>query len=128
MNAIVNAVQKAKAHIKASTSEFTAKDTRRKELEKLTKSEVIDLAMSYEKFKDIRIEDLVKPILEDPECAWLGYTDIATLIKRAVPTAKTSSKSLASYASKYPQRKGWNVQLRKPVAERQQEQRKLIEL
>lgn len=129
MNAIKLAIETAKSHIKIQLDDTpTQKDDKRKELTKLKKEDLINLILAQEKFQTIKVEDLVKPILEDPKCAWLDYAAIATLIRNVLPTAKTSSKSLASYASKYPQKKGWNVQPRKTVSQRTEELLNLINL
>lgn len=118
-NVIFTAIQAAQEHIAALTKLSTTRETRSLELKKLSKAELIELILDGEKFQGVKIEDMVKPILEDSRCAWLDYDTIATLIKEAVPTASTSAKSLASYASKYPKEKNWIVHPRKTVAERQ---------
>lgn len=128
MNAMIMAIEAAKKHVESFTAGTDVRTARRTELEKLSKKELIEMVMSTEKFQDIKIEDIVKPILEDPACAWLDYDTIAKLVKTAVPTANTSSKSLASYASKYPRQKGWSVVPRKTAAERQQAVMSLINL
>lgn len=118
MNALILAIQTAQNHITSQLSVDTGKEARLEELGKLQKKDLIELIMANERFQEVKIEDLVKPILADPACAWLDYETIANLIKNSVPTAKTSSKSLASYASKNPRTKGWIVQPRKSAAER----------
>lgn len=129
MNAIVIAIEAAKSHVKAQLDDTpTMKENRRKELNKLKKAELIDLLLIKEKFRSLKIEDLAKPILEDPKCAWLDYASIAAMIKEVMPEANTSSKSLASYASKYPKQKGWVVQPRKSVAACREEILNLINL
>ncbi len=118
-NVIVNAINKAKQHIDNAVTGPDQREIRRKELEKLNKTQLIDMVLGQERFDSVKIEDLARPILEDPDCAWLDYETIAGLIVQAVPSAKTTSKSLASYASKYPSKKGWDVVQRKSNADRQ---------
>jgi hypothetical protein len=76
---------------------------RTEELEKMSKKELIAHVLVLEKPKTeggIKIEQVAKAILESPECAMLTYEQIAGMIVAVVPDAKTSSKSIASYASK----------------------------
>ena len=117
-NVIVEAMQAAKQHITNLLGSNDDREKRAAELKKLNKEQLIDLVLGTEKFEDVRIEDLVKLVLEDPRCAWLDYETIANIVKDAVPSAKTSNKSIASYASKYPAQKGWAVVPRKSAAER----------
>ena len=116
MNAIVEAVQRAETLIKENSA--NPEETRKEELKKLKKDELIALIMSYESNKGLKVEDLAQPILEAEECVWLDYDTIAALIRQAIPTAKTSGKSIASYASKYPASKGWAVRPRKTAKQR----------
>ena len=116
MNAIINAVKKAEAHLKAQSDDPV--ETRLVELKAMKKSELIDMIIAMETFKGTKVEDLVKPILADEECSWLDYDTIAAMIRQALPTAKTTGKSIASYASKYPAQKGWTVIPRKSQKQR----------
>lgn len=83
---------------------------RTEELSALKKDELIALVISLEKVKTekaFKVEDIVKEILETPECACFNYEQIAALVHQVLPEAKTSSKSVASYASK--KKDEWNI-------------------
>jgi hypothetical protein len=127
-NVILDAMLTAKEHIVSLLSDCDQRDKREAELKKLNKDDLIKLVLGAEKFEGAKIEDLIKPILADPKCAWLDYATIATLVTESVPGSKTSNKSVASYASKYPLAKGWTVIPRKSASERQAELMKLIDL
>jgi len=116
MNAIINAVKKAETHLKAQSDDPV--ETRLTELKAMKKAELIDIIIAMETFKGTKVEDLVKPILADEECSWLDYDTIAAMVRQALPTAKTTGKSIASYASKYPAQKGWTVIPRKSQKQR----------
>lgn len=76
---------------------------RTEELEKLGKATLVAMIIGLEKPKTdkaFRVEDVIKEILEEPACAIYNYEQIATLVQQVLPEAKTSSKSVASYASK----------------------------
>lgn len=126
MNALVLAHKKLAQHIATFSGSQKTVDDHKEELLKLTKEELVDMLLKHIKTKDVKIEDVAKAILEDADCAWLDYTQIAEAICAAFPTAKTSNKSLASYASKNPVEKGWNVAKRKTAGERNIELAKLI--
>jgi hypothetical protein len=128
VNVIVEAMQLAKKHIVGMLNGCDDRAKREAELKKLSLEQLVDLVLSAEKFEGVKIEDMVKLVLEDARCAWLDYETIAQLVKDSVPTAKTSNKSIASYASKYPGQKGWTVIPRKSSAERNEELMKLINL
>lgn len=117
-NVIVEAIQTAKQHISNLIGSNDEREKRQKELSKLTKDQLVDLVLGTEKFTNVKVEDMVKLVLEDERCAWLDYETIANLVKESMPSAKTSNKSIASYASKYPAQKGWTVVPRKSAAER----------
>jgi len=125
-NVIVEAMTTAKNHIVSLLSSSDDRAKRETELKKLTKDQLVDLVLGTEKFEGVKIEDMAKLVLEDPKCAWLDYETIAQLVKDSVPAAKTSNKSIASYASKYPAQKGWVIVPRKSAAERNEELMKLI--
>jgi hypothetical protein len=127
-NVIVEAMQTAKKHIVNLLGSNDDRAKREAELKKLNKDQLIDLILGTEKFTDVKIEDMVKLVLEDPRCAWLDYETIANLVKDSVPSAKTSNKSIASYASKYPAQKGWTVIPRKSAAERTAAIMSLVEM
>ena len=111
MNAIIVAVQTAKSHLEDATDHPL--ETRTAELEKMKKEDLIKIIIGHESFRGTKVEDLVKPILADEKCTWLDYETIATLVKEVLPGAKTTGKSVASYASKYPVSKNWTVLPRK---------------
>jgi hypothetical protein len=53
------------------------------------------------KTKDgITVESVARKFMEAPELALFTWPQIAMLVKRVLPEASTSSKSIASYASK----------------------------
>ena len=53
------------------------------------------------KTKDgITVESVARKFMEAPELALFTWPQIALLVKRVLPEANTSSKSIASYASK----------------------------
>lgn len=126
MNGIVVAHQKLRQHIETFTGNADSVEKRREDLLKLSKEELVEILLKQIKVTDIKIEDVAKVILEDPDCAWLDYSQIAEAICVAIPSAKTSNKSLASYASKNPRDKGWNVVGRKSNSERSTEMAKLV--
>ena len=89
---------------------------RKEELSQLKKDELIDLIVELEKpktEKGIRVEDVVKAILEDPECAIYSYNQIADFVHQVLPDSKTSGKSVASYASK--KKEDWAIVPRKKL-------------
>ena len=83
-------------------------DARTAELEKLNKSELVDLIISKEKEKRTdTVQELAKAILKDEEFIAAPYDTIAEAIRLIKPEAKTSSKSIASYVSK--KREEWEL-------------------
>lgn len=73
------------------------------ELKDLNKNELIDLVISLEKPKverAFKVEDVIKEMLTTPALAIFNYEQIAALVVQILPEAKTSNKSVASYASK----------------------------
>lgn len=50
--------------------------------------------------KDLTVETVARKFMEAPELALFTWPQIACLVKRVLPEANTSSKSIASYASK----------------------------
>lgn len=92
-------------------------EARVKELKALSKDDLIDLLVKLEAPKSdkaFKVEDIVKDILEAPECATYTYEQIAALVQQALPGAKTSSKSVASYASK--KKDEWHIAKREKFA------------
>lgn len=78
-------------------------EARKVELKELSKADLIDLVVSLEKPKverAFRVEDVIKEMLCTPELAIFNYDQIAALVHQILPEAKTSNKSVASYASK----------------------------
>ncbi len=126
MNAIAKALAKTNELVTAAISGNKTTEDIKAELMKLTKTELVDLLAANMKAQNVSIESVVKTILETEECSWLTYEQIATVICRHVPGAKTSSKSIASYASKYPKEKNWKVVPRKRTAEITAEMLKLV--
>lgn len=89
---------------------------RTEELKAMKKEDIIALVIELEKPKvdrPFKTEDVVKALLESPECACFNYEQIAALVQQAMPGAKTSSKSVASYASK--KKDVWNVVKREKI-------------
>lgn len=85
-------------------------EARKKELADLTTDKLIQLVIGLEKPKverAFKVEDVVKTILEAPECAIFNYDQIASMVHQVLPEAKTSSKSVASYASK--RKEDWDI-------------------
>lgn len=76
---------------------------RTEELSKMKKDELVAMIIGLEK-KPVdakpKVEDIVKALLVDEDCAILPYESIAQLVHQAIPEANTSSKSVASYFSK----------------------------
>lgn len=60
------------------------------------------------KTKDgLTVETVARKFMEAPELALFTWPQIALLVKRVLPEANTSSKSIASYASK--RKEDWNI-------------------
>lgn len=60
------------------------------------------------KTKDgLTVETVARKFMEAPELALFTWPQIALLVKRVLPEAHTSSKSIASYASK--RKEEWNI-------------------
>lgn len=78
-------------------------EARTHELEAMSKKDLIAHVLKLEApkaDKTVKVEDVVKALLTAPECAIFNYETIAALVQQAIPDAKTSSKTVASYASK----------------------------
>lgn len=83
---------------------------RAKELEAMTKAQLIELIGTLEKVKvekAFKVEDIVQAILEEPACGVFNYEQIAALVHQVLPDSKTSAKSVASYASK--RKEDWTI-------------------
>lgn len=79
------------------------------ELKALNKDELVAQILELEKPKaanTVKVEDVVKAIMTDEDCALLNYEQIAALVAGKLGT-KTSHKSVASYASK--KGKEWGI-------------------
>lgn len=60
------------------------------------------------KSKDgLTVESVARKFMEAPELSLFTWPQIALLVKRVLPEANTSSKSIASYASK--KKEDWNI-------------------
>jgi hypothetical protein len=67
------------------------------------------------KSKDgITVESVARKFMEAPELSLFTWPQIALLVKRVLPEANTSSKSIASYASK--RKEEWNIAPREKFA------------
>jgi len=55
----------------------------------------------------LTVETVARKFMESPELALFTWPQIAMLVKRVLPEANTSSKSIASYASK--RKEEWNI-------------------
>jgi hypothetical protein len=76
---------------------------RREELKALKKDEIIELLLIAEKPKaehGLTVETVARAFMEAPELAMFTWSQVAMLVHRVLPESKTSSKSIASYASK----------------------------
>lgn len=107
MKALIDAQQQAIKIINEALSGVDTK-TMEDELKAKSKKELIAMLMDknvcYERSRMLKqkvsIEDISYNILCDPLCVWLTYDAIAALIKKMIPNAETSAKSLSWYASK----------------------------
>ena len=76
---------------------------RAQELHAMKKDELIQHILELEKPKSkdgITVEQVARKFMEAPELALFNWAQIASLVHRVLPASKTSSKSIASYASK----------------------------
>lgn len=127
-NAIVIAMEKMNQLIDESLTGIHSIDDIKADLMKLSKAELVDMLAKNMKTVDVTVESIAQKIMETDECAWLTYDQIATAICNKKPGAKTSAKSIASYASKYPTEKGWTVVKRRSQSEIMAETLKLVNL
>lgn len=125
MNAIVNAHKAMEAHINLALAGQRSAEELKTELMKHDKKTLVEMLIKTIKADKVKIEDVVRPILEDPACSWLSLEDIASAVAERTGS-NTSSKSVASYASKYPKEKGWVVAPRKSSAERMAAMKELL--
>jgi hypothetical protein len=78
-------------------------EARKLELKDVSKADLLDMVIKLEKPKverAFRVEDVIKEMLCAPELAIFNYDQIAALVIQVLPEAKTTNKSVASYASK----------------------------
>lgn len=108
-NPILDAINAVNAHIAFALKGARTIEDIKADLNKLSKSELIEMLAVQMKTEKVTIESVCKPILADPKCAWLTSEQVADLIKKQIPEASTSGKSIASYRSKYPKEKNWTV-------------------
>lgn len=84
------------------------------ELEGMNKADAIAhlvakvVELEKPKTKDgLTVETVARKFMEAPELSLFTWPQIALLVKRVLPEANTSSKSIASYASK--RKEEWNI-------------------
>ena len=124
MNGIAMSVKKMNAHIESCLKGLQSTEDLIAEYMKLSKLELATRLAEKQKLATITVESVCKLIMEDKDCEWLTWGDIAKAVSTAMDS-QTSDKSIASYASKNPKTKGWNVVPRKSVSERNAELMKL---
>jgi len=124
MNAIINAMNKMNSHITSALKGNKSAEELTAEYMKLDKKALVAMLIEKQKLTSVTVESVAKLIMEDTECAWLTWSDIAAAISKAMGSS-TTDKSIASYASKNTQNKGWVVPPRKSNAERNAEFMKL---
>ena len=116
---LLSAIKKAEEHAQKHVAPAQdGVEELRKELDKLTKKQLIEkiVAESAPKADKVKIEDIVYAILEDPDCAWLTWDVIASVIRKHVPDCKTTPQSLRWYPSEG-YRRGKTIVPRKKTAE-----------
>lgn len=99
VNSFTNGVETDEAVIAARTAELKA----------LTKDDLIAKVLELEAPKaesTVKVEDVARAILTDPDCALLNYEQVAAVIAQGLGS-KTSGKSIASYASK--KKEDWDI-------------------
>lgn len=127
-NAIVNAMETMNKIIDESLSSTRTIEDIKADLMKLSKAELVEKLAESMKGDNVTVESIVQKIMAEEACAWLTYEQIASAICKKKPGSKTSNKSIASYASKYPTEKGWIVVKRKSQSEIMAETMKLVNL
>jgi len=86
---------------------FQETDSPEEELMALTKEELVARLLALQSSSGLTVAQVIRRFLEEPKCALLNYEQIAILVQQVLPTAKTTSKTVASYASK--QKEAWNI-------------------
>ena len=125
MNAIINANNKMMQHIATALKGQQSTEDLIAEYMKLDKKTLATMLAEKQKIQTVTVESVCKPIMEDEECAWLTWSDIANAVSKAM-SSDTSDKSVASYASKNAKNKGWIIPPRKSNSERMTEIMKLV--
>lgn len=85
-------------------------EERREELLSMDHEEVVELLLKAEKVKSEKpftIESIARPLLESPELAIFTYDQIASVVRKHAPDAKTTAKGIASYVNSH--KEDWNV-------------------
>jgi hypothetical protein len=85
-------------------------EERREELLSMSHEDVVELLLKAEKVKadkPFTIEAIAKPLLENPALAIFTYDQIASVVRKHAPEAKTTAKGIASYVSNH--KDDWNV-------------------
>lgn len=92
----------ATAHITKALKDHNLIEEERARLKALSKDELIEMILELKgkKAHPVKVEDLVYSILCDPNCAWLNYDMIATLLRDKIPTLKTTAENLRWYNSR----------------------------
>ena len=93
------------------------------ELMKLSKDELVTKLIQATAHRSGTVQELAKAILQDEDMITANYETIAEAIKVMMPSAKTSSKSIASYVSK--KREEWELPPRIRIAT--QKPKKVVE-
>jgi hypothetical protein len=73
----------------------------------LEKEELVARLEALQATSGLTVAMVIRKFLEEPKCALLNYEQVAVLVQQVLPTAKTTSKTVASYASK--QKEAWNI-------------------
>ncbi len=124
MNKIIAAHQAMQKHIETALKGQQSVENLIAEYMKLDKKTLATMLAEKQKLGVITVESVCKPIMEDPNCAWLTWGEVASAVSKAM-NSDTSVKSISSYASKNPKTKNWIIPARKSAAERSEELMKL---
>lgn len=79
---------------------FKNADSPQEELMALDKEELVARLIAYQSTTDLTVAAVIRRFLEEPKCALLNYVQVALLVQQVLPNSKTTSKTVASYASK----------------------------
>lgn len=105
---------KAASKAQELVASFADMESQEEVLMKLTKEELVARLIQVQTASGLTVATVIRRFLEEPDCALLNYEQISTLVQQVLPDAKTSSKTVASYASK--QRDTWTIIPRKRFA------------